>query len=38
MKARRSRQKGPQELGTLLVAVLARMGIAAEDDATLQET
>ena len=26
LKAQRSRRKGPQELGTLLVAVLARLG------------
>ena len=38
MKARRSRQKGPQELGTLLVAVLARLGIAAKDDDALKST
>ena len=38
MKARRSRQKGPQELGTLLVAVLARLGIAPKDEDTLEST
>jgi transposase len=38
LKARRSRQKGPQELGTLLVAVLARLGIAAKDDDGLKST
>lgn len=38
LKARRSRQKGPQELGTLLVAVLARLGIAAKDDDALKST
>ena len=38
LKARRSRKKGPQELGTLLVAVLARLGIAAKDDDALEST
>lgn len=38
IKARRSRQKQPQELGTLLVAVLARMGIAAAEEATVKPT
>ena len=38
LKARRSRQKGPQELGTLLVAVLARLGIVAKDDDTVKST
>ena len=38
MKARRSRQKGPQELGTLLVTVLARPGIAADDGSPIQPT
>ena len=38
LKARRSRQKGPQELGTLLVAVLARLGVAAKDDDAVEST
>ena len=38
LKAQRSRQKGPQELGTLLVAVLARLGVAAKDNDTLEST
>ena len=38
LKARRSRQKGPQELGTLLVAVLARLGIAAKGNNALEST
>jgi transposase len=37
-KARRSRQKGPQELGTLLVAVLARLGVAASDGDPIEST
>ena len=35
-KAQRSRQKGPQELGTLLVAVLAKLGVAAKDDGVIE--
>jgi hypothetical protein len=38
LKARRSRQKGPQELGTLLVAVLARLGVASKDDNVIKST
>ena len=38
LKAQRSRRKEPQELGTLLVAVLARLGIAAKDDDALEST
>lgn len=38
LKAQRSRQKGPQELGTLLVAVLARLGVASKDDDGLEST
>jgi len=38
LRARRSRQKGPQELGTLLVAVLARLGVAADDDDIVEST
>ena len=38
LKAQRSRRKEPQELGTLLVAVLARLGIAAKDDDALELT
>ena len=38
LKARRSRQKGPQELGTLLVGVLARLGVAANDDDVVEST
>ena len=38
LKARRSRQKGPQEQGTLLVAVLAGLGIAAKDNDALEST
>jgi hypothetical protein len=36
LKAQRSRQKGPQELGTLLVAVLAKPGVAAKDDGVIE--
>lgn len=36
LRARRSRQKGPQELGTLLVGLLAQLGIAADDDAKIE--
>ena len=38
LKAQRSRRKEPQEPGTLLVAVLARLGIAAKDDDALEST
>ena len=38
LKARRSRQKGPQELGTLLVAGVARLGIAAKEDDAVEST
>ena len=38
LKARRSRQKAPQELGTLLVAVLARLGVAAKQDDVIEST
>jgi len=38
LKARRKRQKGPQEPSTLLVAVLARPGIAAKDDDASKST
>ena len=38
LKARRSRQKGPQELGTLLVALLGRLGVAAQDDDVIEST
>lgn len=32
LRARRSRQKGPQELGNLLVGLLAQLGITADDE------
>lgn len=38
LRARRSRQKGPQELGTLLVAVLARLGVDSKDDGVIKST
>ena len=38
LRAQRSRRKGPQELGTLLIGVLAKLGIAAADDANLEST
>jgi hypothetical protein len=38
LKAQRSRQKGPQELGTLLVAVLVRLGVAAKEDGVIEST
>lgn len=38
VRARRSRQKGPQELGTLLVGLLATLGIAADDEADIGST
>jgi len=38
LRATRSRQKGPQELGTLLVSVLARLGVAANDDDIIEST
>jgi len=38
LKAQRSRRKEPQELGTLLVGVLDRFGIAARDDDALEPT
>jgi transposase len=36
LRAQRSRRKGPQELGTLLVGVLAKLGIAAADDTKIE--
>jgi len=38
LKAQRGRRKGLQELGTLLVGVLARLGIVARDDDALEST
>ena len=38
LRAQRSRRKGPQELGMLLIGVLAKLGIAAADDANLEST
>lgn len=38
LKAQRSRRKGPQELGTLLVGVLAKLGLAADDDPKIEST
>jgi hypothetical protein len=38
LKAQRSRRKGPQELGHLLVAVLARLGVASKDDGVITST
>ncbi|MEZ6131921.1 MAG: hypothetical protein R3C59_24945 [Planctomycetaceae bacterium] len=38
LRARQSRQKGPQELGNLLVGLLAQLGIAADDDVSQTST
>ncbi|MEZ6130470.1 MAG: transposase [Planctomycetaceae bacterium] len=36
LKAQRSRRKGPQELGTLLVSVLAKLGLAANAEPEIE--
>lgn len=36
LKAQRSRRKGPQELGTLLVGVLAKLGLAADAEPEIE--
>ena len=38
LRAQRSRRKGPQELGTLLVGVLANLGLVAGDDQKIEST
>lgn len=38
LRAQRSRRREPQELGTLLVGVLAQLGLAAEQDGEINST